>query len=295
MLEDYKETQKDFYELATKIAVNKKVSHAYFIETSSFAGGKQLAVSFAKFLLCQSHYSNHEKCGTCNQCHLIDSGNFDDIYMIEPDGMWIKKEQILQLKEEFSNKSLSNNLRVYIIDQADKLNKPAANSMLKFLEEPEDNIVAILLADNRYNVINTILSRCQIYKLKNDISYTYDENKYNEMFDFSMNLERNGIKTICYMNSLWNSKYTTRTEIIENFDILQEIYMDVLNYQIKNEYKFNTHEDDIEYISKNNDQEKLLYKIKVINDVKGNIKYNLNLSLMMDKFIIDFVGGDNNE
>lgn len=292
MLEDYKELQPEFYDFAVKIVNNKKISHAYFIETSSFKDGKKLAIAFAKFLLFNNYKSKGNDLDIENINNLIDNGGYRDLYIVEPDGVWIKKEQILSLKEEFSSKSVNDSLRIYIINQADKLNKSAANSMLKFLEEPEENIVAILLADNRYNVIKTILSRCQTFKLKEEKKINYDNQVVIDMFDFVMNLERNGLKTICYINDLWNKKYSTKDEYSNNFDVMAEIYMDVINYKLGNEIKFNSSINDIEYISKNNDIDNLLRKINVINKARENNKFNLNFSLMMDKLIIDVVGGE---
>ena len=50
---------------------------------------------------------------------------------------------------------------LFIIYNAEKLNTSSANTILKFLEEPEENIIAVLTTDNRYQVLDTILSRCQ--------------------------------------------------------------------------------------------------------------------------------------
>ena len=291
MLEDFKDLQPEFYDFALKIVDNNKISHAYFIETSSFKDGKKLAIAFAKFLLFNNYKSKGIDFDGQNINNLIENGGYRDLYIIEPDGVWIKKEQILSLKEEFSSKSVNDSLRIYIIDQADKLNKAAANSMLKFLEEPEENIVAILLADNRYNVIKTILSRCQTFKLKGEETLNYDNQIIMDMFDFVMNLERNGLKTICYINDLWNKKYSTKDEYSNNFDVMSEIYMDVINYKLGKEIKFNLNISDIEYISRNNEIDNLLRKINVINQVRENNRFNLNSSLMMDKLIIDIVGG----
>ena len=69
-----------------------------------------------------------------------------------------------------------------IIKETEKLNASSANTILKFLEEPEDGIIAILLTDNRYHVLDTILSRCQILSLKENefklkkVSNTYIKN-----------------------------------------------------------------------------------------------------------------------
>ena len=290
MLEEFKDLQTEFYDSIKRTVENNKISHAYLIDTSSYVDGKKLVISFAKYLLCKNHYLNKENCDNCNQCLLIDNDNFKDLHIIRPDGNWIRKEQILKLKDEFSTTSLDHGLRIYIIEDAEKLNKHAGNSLLKFLEEPEENIIGILVTNNRHNVLNTLVSRCQVYKLKNNKSM-HDSEKVTNMFDFAMNIERNGIETICYLNEIWHSKKFSKEQAIENFDILEEIYMDILKYNLENETKFVENIKDIEYISKYNDNNKLLKKIKIINESKENLKYNLNMSLFLDKFIIDFIGG----
>ena len=76
--------------------------------------------------------------------------------------MWIKKEQLEELQQNFSETSVESNKRIYVIHNADRLNTASANSILKFLEEPEDNIIAILMTDNIHQLLDTIISRCQI-------------------------------------------------------------------------------------------------------------------------------------
>ena len=77
----------------------------------------------------------------------------------------IQKEQVTNLKNEFKIKSAFNNKRIYIIKNAENLNKSSANTMLKFLEEPEDNIIALLITNNKTKVLETI--SINIYKGKN--------------------------------------------------------------------------------------------------------------------------------
>ena len=77
--------------------------------------------------------------------------------------LWnIKKEQILNIEEHFSAKPIYLKNNIYIINNADKLNKAAANTMLKFLEEPEDNILGFFITNNKEQMLDTIKSRCQI-------------------------------------------------------------------------------------------------------------------------------------
>ena len=46
---------------------------------------------------------------------MIDSGNYPDLKIIEPDGNSIKKSQLIKLQEDFRNKSFLNNRMIYII------------------------------------------------------------------------------------------------------------------------------------------------------------------------------------
>ena len=78
------------------------------------------------------------------------------------------------LQKKFETKALESDKRVYIINYADKMNSSSANSILKFLEEPEPDIIAILIADNRYQLLDTIVSRCQLINLVNINMINYD-------------------------------------------------------------------------------------------------------------------------
>ena len=68
---------------------------------------------------------------------------------------------------------------IYIINQCDKLNSSSANSLLKFLEEPEDNIIGFFITNSKMNVISTVRSRCQEYSIyydKESKDYKYLDN-----------------------------------------------------------------------------------------------------------------------
>jgi len=138
-------------EVLNKYFNKKNLKHAYLLETSDF--NKVLTV--AKKILLDSNEA------TYNLENLIDNDIYSDLKIITPEGQWIKKEQIIMLKDEFKVKSSYNNKRIYIIKNAEHLNKSSANTMLKFLEEPEENIVALLVTTNKTKVLQTIASRCQ--------------------------------------------------------------------------------------------------------------------------------------
>lgn len=65
-----------------------------------------------------------------------------DVLIVSPQKDKITKEQIIDIQMELANKSQINDNRVYIITEANKMNDYAANSLLKFLEEPQENVYA---------------------------------------------------------------------------------------------------------------------------------------------------------
>lgn len=162
MLDEYQKIQPIPWTILKREINKNKLAHAYLFESNGYIGTFDLALALAKTLLCPYNYSNNQKCVNCTQCNNIDNGNYPEIKIIEADGMWIKKEQLLELQEQFSTKSVINKRKIYIIKDADKLNNVAANSLLKFIEEPEENIIAILISPTRYQLLDTIVSRCQI-------------------------------------------------------------------------------------------------------------------------------------
>src|SRR5690625_4356267 len=119
----------------------------------------------AMTLLCKDR-DGVEPCHACHMCRRVLSGNHPDVHWIEPDGQWIKNEQINLLRKEFVYTSMESAKKVYIITKADTLTVNAANRILKFLEEPDMDITAILLTEHLHSIIPTIQSRCQILELQ---------------------------------------------------------------------------------------------------------------------------------
>lgn len=119
-----------------------------------------MAVQLAKSLFCVGEPG--DACGSCHHCLRIDSGNHPDLRVVVPDGTSIKIDQIRELQKEFSFKAVESSLNVYIIQHAEKMTVQAANSLLKFLEEPSYQVTAILLTEHLNQILPTILSRCQV-------------------------------------------------------------------------------------------------------------------------------------
>lgn len=136
-----------------------RVSHAYLFSGPPGSGQMQVALTFAQALFCREF--KDDACGQCLECRKIAHGNHPDLFVIEPDGASIKIDQIRGLQRLFSYRSKDEQPKVYIIKQADTMTVQAANSLLKFLEEPQVPTVGILIADNGQALLPTIQSRTQ--------------------------------------------------------------------------------------------------------------------------------------
>lgn len=272
-----------------------KISHAYLFQINDSLNNNELIFSFIKEIVCPNR--EVKNCSNCNICKRIEEGNYTEIKIINPDGMWIKKEQLLDLQSSFNKKSIESNYSIYVINDADKMNKSAANTILKFLEEPESGIVAILITNNIHSMLDTIVSRCQIINLKTEeIKTEYSEELINFVFDFIYYLEQFKIKAFENLNEIWCIKISNKEDIINSFEIMLLIYTDLLNYYLKRTFEnFNSKSEFLLNILKYNTKEDLYKKINLIISIQEKIKYNVNINMLLDKFIIEFSGGDKYE
>ena len=123
-------------------------------------GKKETALVFAKALNCER--KEDDSCEACSSCRAISQGNFPDVMKIEPPVNVVKIEQIRLVKQLAYLKPMKGRKRVFIVEEADKMNEESANSILKILEEPPSFSHLILITTNPYLILPTIKSRCQI-------------------------------------------------------------------------------------------------------------------------------------
>lgn len=138
-----------------------RLSHAYLFEGMKGVGKRPLALYVAQLLLCQEA---EKPCGHCDVCRRIQEGNYPDVMEIYPDGTMIKVDQIRELKQQLSRTAMEGASQVCLIHEVDALTTGAANSLLKFLEEPDSAVVFILMTTHLGKVLPTIQSRCQIVR-----------------------------------------------------------------------------------------------------------------------------------
>lgn len=274
--------KKKFIDYIDKIIEYKRVSHAYLIEIDN---DKDMIYiyDFIKMILCDCLYQKIDK--NNNIVKLIDNNNYPDIKIIEPDGNWIKKTQLLELQKEYNNKSLLGKKRIYIINKAERLNSSSANTMLKFLEEPEEDIIALLITDNRYHVLDTILSRCQILNLKEDI---YNIEKEDEIMDL-IECFINPNNFFLQYNYLMNKEIVDKTIFKEKLQKIEHIFINYLN--CKFEKSLEKAEEDLNVLLKKCDDKDIIKYISIIEEELPKLEFNVNFKLWLDSFFSKLVGG----
>ncbi|MGM9903185.1 DNA polymerase III, delta' subunit [Enterococcus sp. 10A9_DIV0425] len=139
---------------------HERLAHAYLFEGEKGTGKHEMGIWLAQHLFC-TQLKDHQPCGICNNCQRIQHQEHPDVLVIEPEGQTIKVDQIRRLQTEFSRSGYESRKKVFLIQEAEKMNASAANSLLKFLEEPPSDFLAILETEAIGRILPTIQSRCQ--------------------------------------------------------------------------------------------------------------------------------------
>ena len=306
MLEEYEKKEPIIYRQISN-SIKNGLSHAYLFELNDNIYAYEMIMSFVKKVL-----SN----GDDNIAKRIDDGNYPELKHIFPDGQLIRKEQLEELQKSFSTISLENDKRFYIIHDSEKLNVAAANSLLKFLEEPSDGIIAILLTNNINLMLKTIVSRCQIltfsknkvedyikfnqitsditlhklfftiWKNKDELN-EYHRNFVKKVIEFINYYEKNKLKTIVYENRFFE-EINDKIELNNFFECVILFYRDLLRYKFGSDVLyFDDYIDDIREFSCINTEEMIIKKINTLLEKVRLIKNNVNTSMFIDGIIID--------
>jgi DNA polymerase-3 subunit delta' len=135
------------------------LSHAYIFEGPKGSGRTTMAMALIQAAHCLAF--EEDACGQCLECRKVFNHNHPDVVWIAPQGSAIKIEQIRDLQKQFAYRSASTKPRVYVLQEAEKLTLQASNALLKFIEEPTSNTIAIMLTENGQALLPTIRSRSQ--------------------------------------------------------------------------------------------------------------------------------------
>ena len=300
---------------------NNRLSHAYLFTGPNGTYKKEMAYHLAMMLYCKESVP----CYKCPSCLAILENRHLNVHYIEPFSQSIKKEQIIALQEEFSKTSLLDGPRVYIINEAETMSTSAANSLLKFIEEPTGETYGILISEHKENLLSTIISRSMVINFKElDKKFLKEQLEKEEISPLMLN-------SLCYLTSnldeaielstdesfvnvcsiferfvsdLKDRKsvslfYKANLEVLGNKEklklflrLLEAFFRDVYEYRVLNNVLvFDSLTDVIKTISNHYDKDDLLKYLFEILELIKKIGYNVNMSLFMNQFLIDLNGG----
>ncbi len=269
------EVEEKVYGMIQNQYQTQKLSHAYFIEKGNYANIEMLMKKIAKLFLCPK---NGEHFNNCSTCDLIEKDIHPDFKEISPEGNMIKKEQLLNLKQLFKTTS-SSNYRLYVIYEADKLNPASANTILKFLEEPEQGIIAFLIADNRYQVLETLLSRCQIINMPSLFSSDFSDEMINLLSDLTSSK-----KIYLDFKELLDSSFSLKESTKDLLDSMELYLHQLLLIKIGKKIPLPKQE-----LFTNLTEDSIIKYIAILEEEKKKLTYNINYKLWLDHFLIRFM------
>ncbi|WP_409296397.1 DNA polymerase III subunit delta' [Peribacillus sp. SCS-26] len=325
---ELQQIQPHVYKMLKNSRVKNRVAHAYLFEGGRGTGKKEASLLLAKSLFCEQPEDGVYPCDACLSCRRIESGNHPDVHVVEPDGLSIKKEQIQALQGEFSKKAVESSQKVYTLLHADKMTAQAANSLLKFLEEPHKNTTAILVTEQVQRILPTILSRCQVVTFKPLSPDLFKESLLNHGVNqqnaaiisrVTQNLEEglamnsddwfaqaqklmvklyevlrtNPLKALIYLQEEWFAHFKEKDQIDRGLDLLFLIYKDLLHVQLdkRNLLVFKSLEKMLEQDALLISPKRLAEQMSAILEAKKRLMSNTNTQLMMEQLVLNLQEG----
>lgn len=266
----------------------KNNSHAFLLSTNNIEKCLKDVLDIVKIINCEN-LGNDD----CNVCKTIESNTNPDVILVKESGKEIKKDQILNIINCFSTKPSISKYSTYIICNADKMNDFSANKMLKFLEEPDGEIVGFFITDKLNAIIPTIRSICEIYNYhfgNNSILDLLDitEEEYASSFDFALSITSrlNDEPKYSLMADSKNISKKEREEIDLIFKLIKKFY--VLKYENIQLCLYNN----LEYVESiltsitTNDISLIVKRIKILDNIINDLNIYVNKDLIVNKFFI---------
>jgi DNA polymerase-3 subunit delta' len=319
---DLRQTQEKVVKIITNSIQKQRLSHAYLFEGTKGAGKKRVALQLAKTFLCEKGQGVNA-CETCENCKRVSSGNHPDLHVIKPEGQSIKIEQIRHLKKEFSYRGLESSRKFYLIEDAEKMTISAANGLLKFLEEPASQSVAVLTTTEVHRLLSTILSRTQIIsfapllpqqlmvllesngvskplaKLLSRLTNDFEEaNQLNNdewiaqarliMIQLVEEVSTRPHQVMLTIQERWVTHFKDKYQLNIGLDLLLLWYRDVLRTLISNQDQliFIDQIDKLEQQALKSSLRKVSQQMAAILEVKRRLSANVNPQLLMEQLML---------
>lgn len=300
-----------------------RLSHAYIFCGEKGSGKKTLADLFARALQCQAGAS--EPCGKCVSCkQALNHNQPDIIYVQHEKPAVISVDEIRkQINNDIAIKPYSSEHKVYIVDEAEKMNVQAQNALLKTLEEPPAYAVILLLTSNPEALLQTIRSRCimlamksvsdmeiqkylmhrqQIPDYKAGICAAFARGNVGRAKQLAASLDFEELKeeTLQFLKGIQDKTLSdlaafAKTKADKNSDtegfleLLQMWYRDILLYKAAKDSQGLIFKEELPYIKKmsvNNSYEGLNRILNAIEEAKNRLKNNVNAELTLEWLLL---------
>ncbi len=207
--------------------INNRLSHAYLFYGDKGVGKKDMAYALACLLYSKTPDIDYDSADVKS---ILDGNHMNVNYIgIENDKTIISKDQIQNLQEEFSKTSLVEGPRIYIVDGIDTASVAAQNSLLKFIEEPQnkEQTIGIFLANEPSNVVSTIISRCSLIHF----SAIPFENEKEALIESGI-IELDAILASLLTNNIEEAKQIVQTK---EFMMTKELFLQMLELKTDKE------------------------------------------------------------
>lgn len=160
-----KNHQPIIYKTFVNALQTNKLSHAYLLVGNRGVPLLEIATFLAKSLLCDD--PSPLACNNCISCIRVDDHNYPDCIILDGASKLISKDAVDNISHQFEKTPLENKgVMVYVLNGIEYMREEAINSILKFLEEPQEGVYAFLTTYNENSILPTIVSRCQTLHLK---------------------------------------------------------------------------------------------------------------------------------
>jgi DNA polymerase-3 subunit delta' len=295
-----------------------RIPHAYLFYGMSGIGKRTIAVNFAKAINCEGGIDNLDACDICASCRKMDHQNHPDTVIIEPEGQFIRLDAIRQIQNQMWFRPMEGKKKIFIMIDADKMNSPSANALLKTLEEPSISSMFILITSRYHLLPMTIISRCQPLNfnpvpqemvasfLQNRLSLdahtahflasssggsigkaiTMNDDNYlaqrDKIFDgLSDSQLHDPLKALAFIPVLGQDK----SEIMDRLEMMKSCFRDALVYRETADTALLIHQDRMDTIRSVADRlsgDCLLHNIKALNCALDFIELNANKALTLE-------------
>ncbi|SDI11335.1 DNA polymerase-3 subunit delta' [Alteribacillus persepolensis] len=324
--EELKQEQPTVMTMLEQSVEKGRLAHAYLFEGMKGTGKRDASILLAKALFCQDK-TETIPCENCIQCRRISHGNHPDVMIVDPEGNSIKKAQVEALQKEFAYKGMEAGLKVYIVNEADKMTASAANSLLKFLEEPESPTLALLLTENVHFMLDTIISRSQkiafapppiqkrislyeeqgltqaaasiLARFPDDIAGEYAEEKRdwivhgrNLVIQLVEEVQHRPQQMLLTLQEKWLPHFTDRQEQDIGLDLLLFWYRDILS--VKYEQDNLAYPDQREKLKQDAlqlSEKEVAKRLQQILEAKRRLRANVNVQLLMEQLLLHLQEG----